>query len=210
MSGNRFSGYDRIEKTNRISLMLENRLQTRGDESAAARDLLIVRAGAAYDMLRQSVDPALQAAPTRPFSNLLGEIIWQPLTGMTLYSSGQYNPTDRYWSTLNAYINLTGSRENSLYIGYYLTDARYTTRTQLIDLRSNINLGARWQATANWQYDTLLKLSQQTALGLQYKHPCWTVGAEGYRINRRSGTTTAANFGVRILLEFKGLGSVGS
>jgi len=209
MSGNRFSGYDRIERTRRMAMVLESRLQTKSKEGVTTRDLLIVRAGVAYDMLRQSVDQALQAAATRPFSNLLGELIWQPVDGIALYSSGQYNPVGRYWSTLNSQINMA-NRMGSLNVGYQLTDARYSTRTQLININSKIQLASRWQATANWQYDTLLKLSQQTTLGLQYNHPCWTVGANAYRINRRSGTSTASNFGFGILLEFKGLGSVGS
>ncbi|WP_167631949.1 LPS-assembly protein LptD [Mariprofundus ferrooxydans] len=210
LSGNRFSGYDRIENTNRVSMVLENRLQTRDNNSDAARDMLTVRAGAAYDISRNTVDAALKKVPIHPLSNLLGEMIWQPATGIALYGSGQYNPFDRYWSTINSYISLTGIGGNSLYAGYSFTDARYSTRTQMIYLNGSIHLKSRWQATANWQYDTLLKLSQQTTLGLQYKHPCWTAGVEAYRINRRSGTTTASNFGFRILLEFKGLGSVGS
>ncbi|WP_018293825.1 LPS-assembly protein LptD [Mariprofundus ferrooxydans] len=210
LSGNRFSGYDRIEKTNRVSMMLENRLQTRDNNSAAARDLLTVRAGAAYDIARNTVDAALKKVPLHPLSNLLGEVIWQPAIGVTLYGSSQYNPFDHYWSTINSYINLSHGVGNSLYVGYSFTDARYSTRTQMIYLNGSIHLKSRWLATAKWQYDTLLKLSQQTILGLQYRHPCWTTGVEAYRINRRSGTTTASNFGFRILLEFKGLGSVGS
>ncbi len=210
LSGSRFSGYDRIEKTNRVSLLLESRLQFKASGKNAASDVLIVRAGGTYDLLRKSVDNALQAAPTRPFSNLLGELIWLPASNIRLYSSGQYNTAERYWATIVSSVDWTVSQGNQVHVGYQFTDARYATAAQLLDINASASLNTRWQATGRWQYDMALKLSQQTAIGLQYNHACWKLGLEGYRVNRRSGTSTAANFGFRLLLEFKGLGSVGS
>jgi len=210
LSASRFSGYDRIEKTSRISLLLESRLQLKGSGTGASRDALIIRAGGTYDLLRKSVDAVLQAAPTRPFSNLLGEFIWQPAEGIRVYSSGQYNTADRYWATIVSSVDWAISPGNRVHIGYQFTDARYATSAQLLDINASASLNTRWQATGRWQYDLALKLSQQTAIGLQYNHACWKLGVEGYRVNRPSGTSTAANFGFRLLLEFKGLGSVGS
>ncbi|MDX8408040.1 MAG: LPS assembly protein LptD, partial [Mariprofundaceae bacterium] len=207
LTGNRFTGRDRIEKINRISLMLETRLQHK--DGLAARELLLFRAGAAYDMLRQSVDPALQAAATRPFSNLLAELTLTPMQGLRLFASGQYNPADRYWSTLTSSLDIAAGRVN-FHAGYQLTDARYALESQLLDLSATLRLGQRWQASGRWQYDNLLKLTQQTTLGLKYSHPCWSLGVEGYRLNRPNGTAQSSDFGARILLEFKGLGSVGS
>jgi len=210
LSANRFSGYDRIEKTSRITLLLESRLQLKGLDTTAVRDTLIVRAGGSYDLLRKSVDNALQAAPTRPFSNLLGELIWQPAPSIRFYSSGQYSTAGRYWATIVSSVDWRVSPGNRVHAAYQFTDARYATPAQLLNINASASLNTRWQATGRWQYDLALKLSQQTAIGLQYNHACWKLGVEGYRVNRRSGTSTAANFGFRLLLEFKGLGSVGS
>ncbi|MDQ6993790.1 MAG: LPS assembly protein LptD [Mariprofundus sp.] len=210
LSGNRYAGLDRIEKSNRFSLILETRLQKKQNDKAVASDILIVRLGESYDLLRQSIDPSLQTAPNRPFSNVLGEIIWQPITAVTLYSSGQYNPSGHYWSSLNSHIRLTSPAGNSLYAGFNQTNARYTTPSRLFNLQSTIKLTHRWLVTANWQYDGILKLSQRASLGVHYQHPCWNAGIDAYRSNRRSGTTTASDFGFSLLLEFKGLGSVGS
>ena len=210
LSGNRFSGRDRIERANRISLMLENRLQYKSDPELAARDLLVVRAGVAYDRLRTTIDNALQAAPTRPFSNLLGEISANPIPSLNLYASGQYNPTGRYWATTTAIANLNTPDGHQLSVSHQQTDARYAARAQLLTVSGNVRIGNRWNVNGLWQYDSLLKITQQTSVGLKYDHPCWTLGVEGYRLNRRSGTATASDYGYRILLEFKGLGSVGS
>jgi lipopolysaccharide assembly outer membrane protein LptD (OstA) len=210
LSGSRFSGYDRIERINRISFLLENRLQHKIDVESAARDVLILRAGAAYDLRRQSVDTALQTTSTRPFSNLLGEVIIQPISGMRLYASGQYNPTQRYWATITSTVGLSSSDGHSLHVGHQFTDARYASQSQLLNISASVHIARRWHITGNWQYDSLLKLTQQTTLGLAYNHPCWSLGVEAYRLNRPSGTSSAADYGFRILLDFKGLGSVGS
>ncbi len=207
LAGNRFTGLDRIERINRLSLMLENRLQTR-DENAV-RDVVLLRLGLAYDMLRQSVDPALQATPTRPFSDLLAELDLAPVSGLKLHASGQYNSADRYWPYLNASLDLSLGPAR-LHAGYRSTDPRYASEVRLVDASASIDLVRRWQIKGDWQYDLLLKLTQQSSFGLTYRHPCWTLGLEGYRLNRPNGTSQSADFGGRILLEFKGLGSVGS
>lgn len=211
LSGNRFAGYDRIERTNRFSAALESRWQHKGNETEAARDILILRAGSSYDLHRQSIDPALQTAAARPFDNLLAEAIWSPTAGLSLSTSGQYNHADRYWATGQALAVYRHSTGNYIRLGYSYRDARYSSRSQLISGTGKLRIADRWHATGTVQYDTVLKLTQQTSIELKYQHPCWTMGIEGYRTNRRTGTTNnAASYGFRILLEFKGLGSVGS
>lgn len=208
-SGNRFTGYDRIERINRFSLMLESKIQSKNLDSKAVRDILVGRIGAAYDLIQQSIDPARQAAATRPFSNLLGELAWNPLPGMNFRTSGQYETAKHFLATMTATMNLIYAG-NQLHVGYTFTDKQYAVAAKLVDAQARLSLSPRWHATGSVQYDVLRKFSQQAAVGLQYDHACWRIGVEGYRINRRSGTTTTSNFGVHLLLEFKGLGSVGS
>jgi len=215
LSGNRFSGLDRIEKTNRLSVLLENRLQVKDTNSdvninSTVRDVLIVRGGASYDVQQQRVDPALQAPTTRLLSNLLGEVIWQPTANMRLYSSGQYDPGNQYWANITASAQLRSEAGHQLQVGYQFTDARYAVAAQVLDVAASIGLSRRWQAQASWQYDILRKFSQRTSLGLQYNHPCWALGFDAYKTNSPVGTGAASNYGFHLLLEFKGLGSVGS
>ena len=210
LSGNRFSGLDRIERSNRVSVLLESRLQFKNPDTLSTRDMLLVRAGASYDLLQQNIDPTLQSAPVRTWSDLLAEVVWQPAANMRLFASGQYNPDERYWANITAAVNMASATGNQINIAYQFTDARYTIETQLLNAQAKLGLNGRWKATANWQYDLLRKFSQQTSLGLQYQHPCWTVGLEAYKSNSPLGTGTSSNFGFHVLLEFKGLGSVGS
>jgi len=209
LSGNRFTGYDRIERVNRFSLLLESKLQFKDDETSSARDAVTVRLGTSYDLLKQRVDTRLQQDPVRAFSNVIGEFILEPVSGITLRSSGQYNTSIHYWATMASGMDLALDG-NRLHIGYTFTDKRYALDAKLVDLRGSFNLNQRWQATGSWKYDILLKSTQLGSVGLQYTHACWKIGVEGYRVNRRSGTSTTSNVGFNLLLEFKGLGSVGS
>jgi len=210
MAGNRFTGYDRIERTNRFSAVLETILQHKSDPDEAAIDLLTLRAGLAYDLTLTSIDPVRQATPTKPFSNILGEVILKPLTNISLSGSGQYNSAQNYWATYNGAASYTGDAGNRLSIAYQYTNAKYSVAAQTFRLNGKYRLLDRWNIQGRWDYDALQKITQNALVGIQYQHPCWSLGVEGYRTNRRTGTTNAANTGFRILLEFKGLGSVGS
>ncbi|MFQ5346001.1 MAG: LPS assembly protein LptD, partial [Mariprofundus sp.] len=175
----------------------------------AVRDIVVGRIGTAYDLLQYSVDNRLQKAPTRPFSNLLGDLSWSPVAGISFSAAGQYETARHFLAKMRASMSLASSG-NRLSVGYTFTDKRYAAAAKLLDINGAYSLNSRWSTTGRWQYDMLRKLSQQTAVGLQYNHACWRLGVEGYRINRRSGTTTTSNIGFHLLLEFKGLGSVGS
>lgn len=209
LSSNRFSGHDRIERVHRISLMLESGLQTRM-RSTQAQDLATLRIGAAYDLRRETVDATLKPVPTRPFSNLVGDLILRPLPGLSLTAGGQYDPSDRFWPVINTAINWRSENGYKFHAGYQLTDARYAKEAQLVDVSGEVPLGNRWHINAGWQYDTLLKLTQRLDGGIRYQHPCWNLKVDVYRTNRPSGTAQSADLGFRFLLGFKGLGSVGS
>jgi len=209
LGGNRFSGQDRFERMNRVSAMLETRLQHKSQPQAIARDLLHLRIGAAYDIRRQSVDPALKQAATRPFSNLVGDLTLSPWEGISLSGGGQYNPVNHYWATAQADLVLSHSYGHRLNVHWQSTDRRYATEAKLLSGNALIQMAHRWQLFGTWQYDPLLKLTQQASAGIRYQHPCWDFAIEGYRIHR-TGTLNAADYGYRFLLGLKGLGSVGS
>jgi len=209
MNGNRFSGQDRFERMHRISALLETALQNKAKANQPAREVLQMRFGAAYNIRRQTVDPNLKQVATRPFSNLVGDMMLSPLDGIRLSGGGQYNPVDHYWATAHADLMLSHPYGHRLDVHWQQTDRRYATASKLISTNALIQLAQRWQATGRWQYDPRLKLTQQASAGIHYQHPCWDLTIEGYRIHR-TGTVNSSDSGYRFLLGFKGLGSVGS
>ncbi len=208
LSSNRFSGQDRVERVNRASLLLVNRLQSKDGPDAPARDVLVARIGASYNIRRRITDAAIQARPPRPFSNLVGDLTFAPWSSLRLVADGQYDPAGRFFDVANATLAWTPDG-HSLSLGYHMTDARYADETQTVSAAASLRVSRRWRASASWNYDTLRKFTQRAEIGLSYHHPCWHVSVNAYRINRPSGTTGGGNFGANILLEIDGLGSVG-
>ena len=209
LTGNRFVGKDRIERLSRISVMMESGLQHKSDEGAPVHTYLQTRIGVAYDLKRESVDPGLLPTPTRPFSNLLGDITIRPLETVTVSASGQYDPSQKFWATTYASLAWSGKSGHSMNVGWQYTDARYASAANMITANANIKMASRWKLFSNLQYDRLLKLTQQVSGGFHYTHPCWDARLEGYRTNL-NGTAGKSDIGFRFLIGFKGLGSVGS
>lgn len=209
LSGNRFSGRDRIERLNRISLLLETGLQYKQGSGSAAHNYLTIRAGAAYDTVRRTVDAGLLPAATRPFSNLLGEILISPTGYIELTAGGQYDPANKYLATADAHFALSSEAGHRLNANWQKTDARYSNAAEIVTASANIQLTRRTALFGGWQYDLLLTQTQQASGGIRYAHPCWDVSLEGYRY-RLKGSNTTSDIGGRFLIGLKGLGSVGS
>ncbi len=209
LTGNRFAGKDRIERLSRISFLMESELQHKSDKEALVHTYLQLRAGVAYDLKRQSVDPALLPVPTRPFSNLLGDITIRPLESVTLSASGQYDPSEKFWAIAYASLGWKGESGHRMDIGWQHTDARYASAVNLVTANASIKMASRWELFGNLQYDRQLKFTQQVSGGIHYTHPCWDIRLEGYRANL-TGTADKPDLGFRFLIGFKGLGSVGS
>jgi LPS-assembly protein len=209
LTGNRFTGRDRIERLNRFSLLFETGLQHKGQAGATSQDIINAKLGGAYELRQESVDTAVLPAATHPISNLLGEISIYPLAGISVSAGGQYSPIDRYWATAYSSLRMASENGHKLNVSWQRTDARYAAASELIASNATLRVARRWNAFGRWQYDPRLKLTQQASAGIHYLHPCWDLRIEGYQ-NNVNGSTTTSDFGVRFLLGFKGLGSVGS
>lgn len=206
LSRNRFSGRDRIEKANRITVMLENTVQHK--LALTSREVFRLGVGASYNLSRQRIDTRLQPTAIRPVSNLLGRFSWSPWQGLSLDGDAQYDPYDRYLATANIAAAWRNANQE-LYLGYRTTDARYAQRARMWTARATFTINPRWQVHGDWQYDQLLRLTQRASGGIRYRHACWNLDAEVFRYNRQSASGKS-DFGFHILLGFKGLGSVGS
>ncbi|MDX8396640.1 MAG: LPS assembly protein LptD [Mariprofundaceae bacterium] len=208
MSGNRYSGKDRIERTHRVSLMFENGLQHKSKSTSASRNIAQMRLGAAIDLKRSSVDTNLSPVPDKVLSNLLGDVAIFPTDHITLSAAGQYDSSQRFWATSQVGLSIDSDVGHSAGVNWSRTDARYSTASEVITATTRIHLSQRWRASGSINYDARLKLAQHTNIGLDYIHPCWDIRIDGYRTNINNSVSNN-DIGFRFLIGFKGLGSIG-
>lgn len=210
LSNNRFSGIDRIESVNRLAMLLTSRLQLKSAEDIAPRTLARVSIGALYDMRRHSVDPGLQTPPSQPLSNLFGEFDITPLPSVSLSGTAQFDTSDRFWANATATLNWQSSIHR-LSVGYQFADQRFARpETRFIQFSGDLQLFYRWKLQGAWDIDINQQRTQQASMGVRYEHPCWDLLVEGYTIYHPTRTSTSSyDGGVRFLLGFKGLGTVG-
>jgi len=208
LSSNRFAGTDRIESAHRISLLLGNRLEAKTD--GAPRTLMLAKMGISYNLRRRQIDPAVRQR-NRLFSNLIADAVFNPTSSMSLYIRGQYDPSDKFLATAQAGADWLSSVGHELHVAYRLTDARYVSaEEQSINVSAMVRVAQRWRILGGWYYNIISHTTQQASIGGEYQHPCWQVRLEGFRLNRASTSAAGADVGVRFMLAFKGLGSIGN
>ncbi|MDQ6978642.1 MAG: LPS assembly protein LptD [Mariprofundaceae bacterium] len=209
MQGNRFTGQDRVERMKRLSATVHNEVQFKDEDGGRKWTVFSADLGTAWDFLRSSVDPALSPVPLRNYANLLGAFKLSPTPEFHFSADGQYDPVARYWATVNAAFQVQHKGGHHLSLTWQHTDNRYVpTAINLVGLDLSALLYRRWRFSSVWQYDSVLKLTQQATGSLAYEHPCWNISLEAYRLNRQ-GTAGNSDSGFRFMLGFKGLGSVG-
>jgi len=214
MSGNRFSGYDRIEHAHRVSFSLTNRLEQKQAAAAdvtaqegparAAHTLLETSIGASYDL------KASASASTSRLSSLFATVAMYPTPGLSWTTTGQYDHRNRFWSTLDSGLNWQPGGSNALSVGYQMKDARFATpETRAIRFAGIYRLTRRWKLSGNAYHDLQLKKLQNANVALDYTHACWGLHLDGQWINRPSGTSKASEFSFQVLVTFNGLGTIG-
>ncbi|MBF0282007.1 MAG: LPS-assembly protein LptD [Zetaproteobacteria bacterium] len=208
LMGNRYSGLDRIERMQRLSLLIDNSWQHKSEPDQPAHQVGKLRIGAAYDFLRQSVDQA-KVAPLHALSSLVADASLQPMLGMQWMAGTQYNPFERYFATSYAGVSLSSDDHDNIALHWSKTDRRYAAASELVTAQLQWMMGARWQAEGLWNYDLQHRFTQQSSVAMDYIHPCWDAKVEGFRQNV-VGSTGLSNIGVRFMLGLKGLGGLGS
>lgn len=205
-SGNRYSGMDNVERSNRVSFLLTNNFEAKDSPDGAAWTVLSVSGGVQYHM--RSRYNALNA-PTG-FSNLLGLMQFSPVENLTATVEAEYDPTRTYWNRISENLSLSDAAGDSLNASYVINNTELTTISETGQITGIIAFSERWKANGSVNYDFIQKSTQQVALGLTYTHPCWDISIEAHSNKRPTATTSKREVGASLLIGFKGLGSVAS
>jgi len=205
-SGNRFSGMDNVERSNRISFLLSNNFETKSSPDKPARTVFSISGGAQYNMrtsFNASADP-------NAFSNLLGLMTASPLPNTSASLEDEYNPTRSFINRIAGTVSAHDAAGDAFSASYVVNATELGATSEILQATGKLALGKRWGISGSINYDMLQKFTQQMGLSLAYTHPCWDITLAAHRTNRPTGTSNGQDIGASLLIGFKGLGSVAS
>ncbi|MDQ6987264.1 MAG: LPS assembly protein LptD [Mariprofundaceae bacterium] len=206
-SGNRFSGFDAVENSHRIAFLLSNNFENKATPEDTARTVLSINAGLQYNIRSQF--NALN--PPRAFSNLLGDMSFNPIKEFTAKIEGEYDPTRSFWNRIAESITWDSGFGHQISATYLVSNSELATTSEIFQASGATKISERWKAEGSINYDIIQQLTQQISVAFTYTHPCWEIIIQGHRTNRPSGSSAGRdNIGAAVLISFKGLGSVGS
>ncbi|MDX8383776.1 MAG: LPS assembly protein LptD, partial [Ghiorsea sp.] len=204
--GNRYSGWDRYERMQRLSMLLKSSLQHKSDQGEA-RTVLQAQLGLAWDGLHDKSDATLNAKQQRSVSNLLAELVWLPASAWRVALGGQHDPDVSAW--VESHMAIGWSDDGSYLQAFWQqTTAEHSLAAESMNVSGKIQMNKRWSTTLSSQYDVLRTQLLQANAGVAYDHACWDISLEAFQ-SYQIGSERLSDVGVRFLLAFDGLGSVG-
>lgn len=233
---NRFSGFDRLENANQLSLGITSRIidGTNGNQIAKAQ------LGMAYYFTNPKVtipDPRGPKYPAfnpfaGPVSPLVGAITFYPAAHWSVLGSIAldllHGKTTRNHLVNNASatITYTAPHNHIFSIGYTFTQnfdgipvqgLDNNEKSSLVHVGVAWPLAKRWSAMAYWYYNVVQNYSENVYVGVEYSTCCWAIRVLGSRTfigtlnnSTNTGSTNQFDTGVYVQFLLKGLGSVGS
>lgn len=205
---NRFSGADRMNDANQLSLAVSSRLL-----DAQGRERLRAALGQLhyFDDRRVVLPGATPADSLR--SAYVGELLARPTTSLDLRATVQWD-ADQEQTRLAAFqLHYQPSRDRILNLGYrqrrgVLEQADVSVLWPL-DVFGQV--GRRWHVIGHWNYSIRDERSLETVAGLEYDSCCWALRAYTRRhVSAEIGSTDdVSSLSTYLQLELKGLTGIG-
>ncbi|SMC29569.1 LPS-assembly protein [Andreprevotia lacus DSM 23236] len=200
---NQYSGNDRINDANQLTLALSSRIYTAND----GIELLQASIGQRFYFKDQQVTLSSNDQPSSASKSdlllSLGGRFWHDLSAdYTL----QYNTEDR--KTVRSTAGLTWNPQpGSIFNLRYTINRNQSPSTEQIDVSAQWPLTRNWYGVARVNYSLPDKQPLDAIVGLEYNAGCW-----GVRLAAQRFITSDAQFKTTyfVVLELDGLGGIGS
>jgi LPS-assembly protein len=196
---NQFTGDDRINNANQVSLALTTRMidKDSGVERIAAT------IGQRYYFTDQKVILPGGIASEDNSSDIIAAMTARLSNKWNLDASWQYNTSDAGMVRTNILARYNPEPGKLMNIGY-----RYTQQfLEQINLSGQWPLSSGWYGVGRFNYSIKEKTLIESLAGLEYDAGCWQ--ARGV-VQRVETATADANYGIFFQLELGGLASIGS
>jgi LPS-assembly protein len=196
---NQFSGDDRINNANQVTLAVTSRLI----DSETGIERLSGTLGQRFYFDDLEVYMPTTAPSTRKSSDILAAFTARLSSRLNLDTYWQYDPDRGNMERNNYLLRYNPEPGKSFSFGY-----RYTANTlEQIDTAGQWPLGNRWYGVGRLNYSIRDGNAVQMLAGLEYDAGCW----QGRAVMQRVQTATAdANYAMFFQLELGGLTSIGA
>lgn len=218
----RFSGHDRLDDANQVSVGLTSRFLRDGD----GREALSMSIGQIYYFEDREVElnynlPVSENDESN--SEIAGELMYQPADNLWLSSTAVWDSIENNMNQAGASFHYVSSSQAVYNLSYRFDrdrildpDSNNLLRNlEQLDLSVAQPVGDRWKLFARYQYDLDGDFSLETMAGVQYESCCWLTRFVYQRAvlneNLNNGSLEQ-DYDNTFLLEFqlKGLGSIGN
>jgi LPS-assembly protein len=206
-SENRYTGSDRINDANQLTLALTSRLIS----SATGNERLRVSVGERIYFANQEVT-LFEAPRTNRISDVVAAATGRISDAWLLDSAVQYSPDNRQLERLNFGVRYQPAPGKVLNLSYryvreLLTAESATTQIKQVDISGQWPLTANIYALARWNYSLYDHKLVEGLLGLEYNEGCWTFRLVGQQLATTTENRTNAVF---FQLELNGLSRIGT
>jgi LPS-assembly protein len=197
---NRFTGKDRIEDANRLSLSLTTRLQNQQDGS----EIFHASAGQIYHFDDRKVTLPGQTAQVGKRSELVLETGGQINKRTNISSTTLWDADTKTVTANQLNLRYKDDKKRIFNVGYTETKGS----TQALKTSFSIPIKERWKAIGSSNRDLLNNRNLENVVGAEYESCCWKtrVAARNYLLPDNISRDNA----VFIEFELKGLGNFGS
>jgi LPS-assembly protein len=197
-SENQFSGWDRINNANQVTLGVSSRFI--GTESGAER----LRAGVAqrYNFEDQKVTLPGVAPSTYSRSDILAGVSGLIVPHLQARVGMQYSTNLSQTQKFDAGVRYQPSPRQVLNVSY--RDTRDSLRQT--DISTQWPLGRGWTALARWNYSWLDSRTLEGLVGMEYHADCWALRLVAHQL---ATTTRQSSTSYFMQLELGGLSRIG-
>lgn len=205
----RFSGGDRLDDANQMSVGLTSRFLRADDGSEKLR----VSVGEAFYFRDRKV--TLDNAEARSSSSgLAAEVAAELNSDWSISADGLWSPSGRKTRQTSLALHWLPDRQRLANLGYRYRRADPVlgqTGIQQANFSTVLPVGDRWQFIGLWQYDLDGQQTQEAIGGIQYESCCWKLRLMDRLYLNDSETSSGERYkrAMFIQIELKGLGGFG-
>lgn len=198
-----YSGLDRIQNANQISVGLSSRII----DSSTGMEYLKLGIGEIFYFADRTATLPGQAIQTNRLSNVVAELSGRFNEHLSFTTGLQWDPYENDFTRGHVGLQFINHRDQIINLGYRYRQNELTQS----DISFRWPIYDNWYAVGRWQYSLKFNTTKESFIGLEKDGCCWRFRIVGRKyINAISNSAEAElQTGIFVQLELKGLSSFG-